>query len=85
MAGMGRSNSARLGGFPVSLFLLSSKISINSCVPPGLRSATMCRRTIVALAALCLVLCAAADVSAQQKDLSEGLTRCLLTPEMLAR
>jgi hypothetical protein len=41
----------------------------------------MCRRTVVALAALCLALC----VSAQQKDLSEGLTRCLLTPEMLAR
>ena len=44
----------------------------------------MCRRT-AALAALCLALFAAAGASAQQKDLSEGITRCLLTPEMLAR
>ena len=61
----------------------SSLTSTNRSTPAplALRSATMCRRTVVALAALCLALC----VSAQQKDLSEGLTRCLLTPEMLAR
>ena len=44
------------------------------------------RRVLPALAALCLALCAVAGagVRAQERDLSEGLARCLLTPEMLA-